>query len=204
MISLEQAKKQLNQFISIFTDKRRKGNLISRPFKLIFNKEQIKKIPGYFLIFTLGMSTFLVYPPSVLGKNNVSLTPKNMHPITTEHTFQRPVEGYISQEYHWGHPAVDIAGNYNKNIFPVSKGTVIEVKHSYWGYGKRVVVDHGNNLTSLYAHFNTIKVETGQEVVKNTPLGTVGGTGWSTGPHLHLEIWHNDKPLNPLEVVPDL
>lgn len=204
MISLKHLKEKFNQIKKIFTDGRRRGSKFSRPFRLVFDSPVIKRIQGYFLIVTFGATSVLVSPPSLNTAKNIEIHPEAKTPVVTEVGLQIPVEGYLSQGYHWGHLAVDIAGNFNKNIYPVTEGKVIEVKNSYWGYGKKVVIDHGNNLTSLYAHFNEIQVEYGQEVDKSTVLGTVGRTGWSTGPHLHLEIWKDNQPLNPLTVISGL
>ncbi|MGJ8529268.1 M23 family metallopeptidase [Maritalea sp.] len=65
------------------------------------------------------------------------------------------------------------------------------------GYGNAVEVTHPNGLLSRYAHMSKIKVKVGQKVGASSVLGLVGSTGRSTGPHLHLEVRRNDKPVNP-------
>jgi murein DD-endopeptidase MepM/ murein hydrolase activator NlpD len=64
-----------------------------------------------------------------------------------------------------------------------------------------VIVDHGNGVTSVYAHMDSIAVKTGQEVGLDTVLGIEGTTGVSTGPHLHLEIRVNGQAANPRQFI---
>ena len=69
------------------------------------------------------------------------------------------------------------------------------------GYGICVVLYHHDGTSSLYAHMSSRIVEPGQEVQAGQVLGYVGSTGWSTGPHLHFEVWKNGKRVNPLSYV---
>lgn len=69
---------------------------------------------------------------------------------------------------------------------------------SYQGsYGNLIIIDHGNGVQSYYAHCNSINVSSGATVTVDTVIGTVGSTGNSTGPHLHLEIRVNGAITNP-------
>lgn len=123
--------------------------------------------------------------------------------LSTENTFRQPVIGYISQYYNWYHPGIDVAGNENCEVFPISSGKIAQIQYSHFGYGINIVVDHGNNIMSRYAHLKAVNVEIGQEVEKSSIIGYVGSTGWSTGPHLHLEIYLDGKTVNPLAVLPE-
>lgn len=103
---------------------------------------------------------------------------------------------YGRQNFHTGidiarGPQASIAG---ATIVPANTGTVIYVKaNSNVGYGNYVIVDHGGGIKTLYAHCQTILVSVGQTVTRGvTPLGTVGNTGNSTGPHLHFELRINN------------
>lgn len=104
----------------------------------------------------------------------------------------------------WGirmfHSGIDISGSYGDPIYAVNDGRVI---YSGWqsGYGKVIIIDHGNGMSTLYAHCSVLLVGEGEQVKKGQLIGKIGSTGWSTGPHLHFEIRKNGTPTNPLSVV---
>ncbi len=112
--------------------------------------------------------------------------------------FGWPMSGWISQRYHEYHPAVDIAGPPGTAIKAADSGYVAVVGRSDTGYGRYVLIDHGNGFQTLYAHFNVILVEVGQSVGKGQTIGLCGSTGKSTGPHVHFEIKLNGVRRNPL------
>lgn len=99
-----------------------------------------------------------------------------------------PVRGPISQAAHAGHWALDIAVPEGTPIVAADRGTVIMAGWSPIGYGFRVVIDHGNDYVTLYAHLRDIYVEKGQVVGKGQTIGVSGSNGNSTGPHLHFEL----------------
>ncbi len=94
------------------------------------------------------------------------------------------------------HTGLDLATAMGTPIYPISDGTVIFAGNN-GSYGNKVVVDHGNGIQSWYAHCNTINVGVGTTVTTDTCIATVGSTGNSTGPHLHLEIRINGTAVNP-------
>ncbi len=111
--------------------------------------------------------------------------------------FGWPISGYITQRYHEYHPAVDIAAPEGTSIKAADSGYVAVVGRNDTGYGRYVLIDHGNGFQSVYAHFSVIFVEVGQSVGKGQTIGLCGSTGKSTGPHLHFEIKLDGVRRNP-------
>ena len=94
------------------------------------------------------------------------------------------------------HTGLDLAVSLGTPVYPIASGVVTSVG---WkgSYGNIVIVDHGDGIESWYAHCNTLNVGVGMKVTPDTCISTVGSTGNSTGPHLHLEIRINGSPINP-------
>ncbi len=116
--------------------------------------------------------------------------------------FGWPAVGQISQYYSWYHPALDISNLSGGPIRAADSGTVVVAGWSdNFGYGNRVIIDHGNGYTTLYAHLSTVYVSLGQRIAKGEVLGMMGSTGRSTGVHLHIEIRKNGSTLNPLGIL---
>ncbi|OGE19118.1 hypothetical protein A3J19_00495 [Candidatus Daviesbacteria bacterium RIFCSPLOWO2_02_FULL_41_8] len=113
-----------------------------------------------------------------------------------------PVGGSLTQYYSWYHPGIDIANRSGPAVAATDGGTVIVAG---WpdstGYGNRVVIDHGNGYTSLYAHLANIYVSAGQTVSRGQLIGQMGSTGRSTGTHTHLEIHFKGVAVNPLSIL---
>ncbi|MCA1942376.1 MAG: M23 family metallopeptidase [Yonghaparkia sp.] len=105
-----------------------------------------------------------------------------------------PLYGYVSF-----HSGTDIAASCGRPIYAASTGTV-SYAGWYGGYGYYVRIDHGNGLTSSYAHIQEggILVQQGQEVVVGQNIAKIGTTGLSTGCHLHVEIRTNGNPQDPV------
>ena len=123
----------------------------------------------------------------------------------TDAFFQWPLSKFgLTSRFSLGHPGIDLTAPAGTPLFPVAAGTVSWTQNQSVGYGNHLLVTHERGIKSLYAHLSKIAVTPGQEVSKATSLGTVGATGWATGNHLHLEIYQDDVPINPLEVLPAL
>ena len=123
-------------------------------------------------------------------------------PLTTLSTLEKPLDGRLAQSFHGFHRGIDILDPIGTPIEPIADGVVSEVSLGRLGWGNTVVVDHGNGLLSRYAHMNEIKVIENDQISKDQALGTVGLTGWTTGPHLHLEIYQNGRAIDPAAVLP--
>ena len=94
------------------------------------------------------------------------------------------------------HSGIDFKGAHGSSILAAAQGKIVfaGVKS---GYGNCVEVAHGNGLVTRYAHLSSIGVRPGQQVDKGQRLGGMGSTGRSTGTHLHFEVRHNDRAMNP-------
>jgi len=98
------------------------------------------------------------------------------------------------------HRGIDVAGKEGSGVIAVAAGLVTWVGKK-GGYGGLVEVDHGNGYVTRYAHNKTIKVTVGDMVTKGQVIALMGSTGRSTGPHVHFEILHDGKNVNPYNFV---
>ena len=124
-----------------------------------------------------------------------------------------PVPGHtrVSSEFGWRfggrdfHTGIDIVGSSSgvingATVVAANSGTVRVANWSHSpgrGFGIFVIIDHGGGVSTLYAHLSHISVTVGQVVNAGDPIGRVGSTGWSTGPHLHFEVRHDGRAVNP-------
>ena len=113
-----------------------------------------------------------------------------------------PVTGWISQGAHPGHVALDIAAPSGAPVKAVDRGKVIMAGWNPTGYGFRVVIDHGIDYVTLYAHLSDIYVKAGDVVGKGQVIGASGANGNITGPHLHFEIRDFGRLTDPLPLLP--
>jgi murein DD-endopeptidase MepM/ murein hydrolase activator NlpD len=107
--------------------------------------------------------------------------------------------GPINGGFDW-HPGLDIAVDIGTPVYAAAMGTV-EAAGWNGGYGKYVKIRHGNGYESAYGHMSGIAVTTGQQVRKGEIIGFVGSTGYSTGPHLHFEVFVDGENIDPLYML---
>jgi murein DD-endopeptidase MepM/ murein hydrolase activator NlpD len=184
--------------------KYRVGSLTRKFFRHLFEHKKIKKIFGANIAALLIVSSFM--PTNVIGKDQVkeetSIVNASETPIRTEIGTQYPVAKIsITQGFNFFHPGLDLDGVTGDTIKPMKKGKVVSVEHLKFGYGNSIIVDHGNGLTSLYAHLSKINVQDGQEVTTDTKLGEMGASGHAFGDHLHFEVRDHGLTINPLSVL---
>ena len=94
------------------------------------------------------------------------------------------------------HAGVDFAGKEGSNIIAVAAGVVTAASNRS-GYGLMVEVNHGNGFATRYAHCKTTEVKVGEIVRKGEVIAKMGSSGRSTGPHVHFEVWKNNRAVNP-------
>lgn len=110
-------------------------------------------------------------------------------------SFGRRVDPFLGQTAM--HSGVDLRAAAGTTVMATGPGTVIRASTN-GGYGKMVEIDHGNGVTTIYAHLSSIAVRLGQHVTTGVTVGRAGSTGRSTGPHLHYEINRNDRAIDPM------
>ena len=121
-------------------------------------------------------------PRPVAGEVRVSSTfGHRIHPVTGKHAM---------------HHGLDLAAPKGTPIRAGQGGVVVRAEDA-GTYGNLVVVDHGNGVTTRYAHCDRLQVRAGDEISAGTTLATVGSTGRSTGPHLHYEVRIEGRAVNP-------
>lgn len=127
-------------------------------------------------------------------------------PVSGSGVFIWPVNGVITSEYGYRthpifgstiyHSGMDIGVDYGTPVCAADSGVVVEAD---WisGYGYTVIIDHGNGLSSLYGHNESLNVSAGQSVSQGQVIAYAGSTGNSTGPHVHFEVRQNGDTVDP-------
>jgi murein DD-endopeptidase MepM/ murein hydrolase activator NlpD len=98
------------------------------------------------------------------------------------------------------HSGVDIGSSYGTPVVAPADGVVM-LTETLGGYGKTIMVDHGNGISTRYGHLSGYAVTAGQHVHRGDVIGYVGESGRSTGPHLHYEVRINNTPVNPYKYL---
>jgi hypothetical protein len=124
--------------------------------------------------------------------------------------FVLPTEGRISSEYAAiryinnnpprRHNGIDIAADEGVLVVAANRG-IVRLAEFLLSGGNTVIIDHGLNLSSTYMHLETLNVSAGQTVERGEQIGTVGMTGYASGPHLHWELNIGHAPVNPMQLL---
>ena len=184
-------------------------SLIIRP---LLEKERVKAFlsaPVFAAVLTVGVAQ--LPKTEALGE-----TWSSEKPITTVMAYEvkMPQEGDtityllpvaqllgVSQNYQVGHPGIDLMAPRGSQVVAMERGKVVAVKKDAFGYGRHVYIKHTYEVKSLYAHLDKIMVTEGEEVIPGQVVGTIGTTGWSTGPHLHFEVYEGNEHVNPTKYL---
>jgi len=97
------------------------------------------------------------------------------------------------REFHTG---MDIATRWGSPVI-AARGGVVRFVGWKSGYGRIVIVDHGDGMETAYSHLSAAVVNPGQRVEQGQAIGRIGSTGWSTGPHLLFEVRRNGVAVDP-------
>lgn len=117
--------------------------------------------------------------------------------------FHRPTRGIISSSFDpdHGHYGVDIAANPNESVLATLNGVVLWVAYTL-DTGWVIALQHRKGIVSVYKHCGTLLKQQGQQVTGGEAIALVGNTGkYTTGPHLHFELWADGKAMNPEQYI---
>lgn len=174
--------------------------IIDYPFNEFLNDETFELMVGDLLLIPGGVKPEekqAIQRPSRLAQ----YTP-DAGSVTAVGSFVWPASGRITQGYRFYHKAIDIANKGGGSIVAADSGVVtVAGWPDGYGYGNRVMIDHGNGFVTLYAHLSVIQVRVGQRVKRGDVIGQMGTTGRSTGVHLHFEVRQGGGLMNPLSYL---
>ncbi len=175
--------------------------IVDYPFNEFLNDETFDLVAGQFLMVPEGelkpVASIATTSRSTFG----TITP-DAGTVSATGTFIWPASGGISQGYTFYHKAIDISNRAGGAILAADAGVVsVAGWVDGYGYGNRVMLDHGNGFVTLYAHLSVVQVRVGQRVGRGDVLGQMGSTGRSTGTHLHFEIRQGGALQNPLNFL---
>lgn len=140
------------------------------------------------------------YIPSARGDSK-GYKPKKPFKITWPLNYVKINQHFNPNKKRRPHLGVDFGGVKGAPIFASHEGLVIYAGKAFKGYGRLVIVEYDDQWATLYAHLDKINVKTGQIVDMGQTLGTMGRTGRATGVHLHYELLHHQKPINPIPLL---
>ncbi len=197
------------QIFKVFCPDKRPGrpgsHPVSRFFRKAFESKKGRRIAGaaitLVLMFSGLLSNIAIANESLTADNTFIVNPDSQ--IATKTSLNQPLSGVFAQGFNGLHKGIDILAPIGTEIKPINSGRIIEVSFGRIGWGNTVVVEHEQGLRSRYAHMREINVTEGQTVNKEISLGTVGMTGWTTGPHLHLETYQYGQAVDPRSILPE-
>jgi murein DD-endopeptidase MepM/ murein hydrolase activator NlpD len=170
--------------------------------------------PGTMLIIPDGQREMVDYGPPRIPRDNPAIArtygPGHcgvlMDGITGDGIFMWPTSEHWLSGFDYSpetnHHGIDIAGETGYPIWAADDGVIVYSGWSNSGYGNLVVIDHGNDWQSLYAHLDSTFVTCGESVYQGATIGTMGSTGDSTGSHLHFELMYGSAKVNPWNFLP--
>ena len=198
-----------------------------RGYHLVKQKESLHRIAKMYDVGILNlldynsMNSYDLKPGMkiwlIAGKTEVTSIQKPIEEKVPEADYQTsvqkkidlflPVKGIVTSEFGIRngrpHKGIDIAASVGEPIYAALDGKVAYVG-TQRGYGNVIILEHDNYVMTVYAHNESNLVRLGETVEKGQPIGTLGKTGSTTGPHLHFEYRVKGKAINPRNVLPAL
>ncbi len=166
-----------------------------------FLSEKITKNPVNKIVL-IGTKTYSspVYGGSVTSRGFTWPT-RGAYSISSHYGYRNP--GISGWGFHGGIDIIRYGGSAGIPVVAAASGTVVTAYSGWSGYGHTVVINHGNGITTRYAHMQpgSLCVRAGQYVYQGQQIGRIGSTGNSTGPHLHFEVLVGGRKVNPLNYI---
>ncbi len=166
-----------------------------------FLSEKITKNPVSKIVL-IGTKTYSspVYSGSVTSRGFTWPT-RGAYSISSHYGYRNP--GISGWGFHGGIDIIRYGGSTGIPVVASASGTVVTAYSGWSGYGHTVVINHGNGITTRYAHMQpgSLCVRAGQYVYQGQQIGRIGSTGNSTGPHLHFEVLVYGRKVNPLGYI---
>jgi len=156
----------------------------------ILSKQAYIQSKSYDEVLTMAMNKekLVTSMPAIMPISNKSLKSTasgwgyRFHPI------------YKIKQFHYG---MDFTASIGTKVYATGDGVVRDVQSIGGGYGRWIMIDHGFDYKTMYAHLSGFNVKVGDLVKRGQVIGYVGNSGTSTGPHLHYEVHKNGEPVNP-------
>ena len=166
--------------------------------KDLLNQNQIIMKRITMAVTGMAAASFLI--TSVIFAQNIpSVMPLGEYEITS--SFGKRTDPFTNESKH--HFGVDLRAPEGTPVVATADGTVIKVEDQPKGYGKFVVIEHDDNYQTRYAQLSEFRVTLGTQVKKGSVIGLVGSSGRSTAPHLHYEVIHDGKRIDPIKTIED-
>lgn len=193
--------------VQIFLGLTKRGNsALGKMLRESIRHTFARRLGGIGLVFLILTFVALENFSNVGGVIAIANSSSNRQAVIDAETIpaiQSPIEfTYESRGVSFFHAGVDLVAETGTSVHPIMPGVVTETNSDLLGYGNYVVVKHEGGYESLYGHLSQIKSKVGEKVEFISELGKSGSTGFSTGPHLHLEVHYRGQIINPAEIVP--
>ncbi|BBM89502.1 hypothetical protein COTS27_01204 [Spirochaetota bacterium] len=163
-------------------------------------------------VVTLHANRDFLSPQQKVFVKNVRIHPSQRRKLFGN-LFLLPLSGILTSSYGIRlhpiknrmlfHTGIDLAAAYGHPVRSALAGRVISVSHQ-GGYGNRIVIKHALGYQTTYSHLSRFNVKKGQSIKRGQIIGRIGNSGLSTGPHLHFEIKHRNRFVNPIQFLPSL
>jgi len=173
--------------------------IVNWPFNSYADDEKFALAVGQTLIVPDGVKPAVqLWDP----KRYVAQRTPDAGVVSATGQFVWPAAGKITQRYVWYHKGLDIANKAAPGILAADSGRVVVAGWpDGYGYGNRVMIDHGNGFQTLYAHMASVSVAVGQTVNRGDVIGRMGTSGRASGTHLHFEVRQGGALMNPLSYL---